>query len=114
MSGTIELSTGDALKELNVTLRDSNTGDPADPESWDPINLTDSSIRLDIYPLGSAVLLESFAFTKVSLGADGECYVPKQATLMTDEDGTYQGEIVITDAGLEDTVQERIKFRVKA
>jgi len=110
---SIELSTGDALKELNVTLRDSNTGDPADPESWDPIDLATSTVRLDIYANGSVDILESFAFTLIGGGTTGECFVPRQACLMTEAVGTYRGEIVVTESSLEDTVQERIKFRVK-
>jgi hypothetical protein len=110
---TIELSEGDALLELNVTLRDSNTGDPADPESWDVVDLSGSAARLDLYLAGESVPMESFQFSKVNNGVNGEAYVPRQSCTMTAVAGTYYGEIVITTSGLETTIQERIKFRVK-
>ncbi len=110
---TVRIRVGDSYPEINLTLRDSNTGEPGDPSSWSPIDLesAETSVRVDFREIGDSDILATADTTKVSGGSDGEVYF-RLPSEVYDAVGTYQGEIVIERSDGTETVLDRFKVKV--
>lgn len=110
---TIRIRKGDSYPEINLTLRDSNTGEPGDPESWLPIDLSaaTASVRVDFRKIGESTILATASTTKVSGGSTGKVYF-RLPSEVYDTIGTYQGEIVIVRDDGTETVLDRFKVKV--
>lgn len=106
---------GDAYPVINLTLRDRNTGDPTDPESWDPIRLNDptTSVSIEFTKRGQDGVVGTAQCTKVSGGADGKVVfsVPVEVSSAV---GTYEGAIIINRNGLLETLKEKLKIKVRS
>ncbi len=117
---TINLVAGDDKPEINLTLRDSNvaaaglTLDPADETTWNPIDLSDPTVRVKFRLLGATVILDTLTCVVVTAAA-GTCYMPWNPTTLDVAAGFYEGEIEITYTdGTVMTVFDRLKFKVRA
>lgn len=118
-SATIPLVEGDTLPVLYVYLKDSNqaaTGqilDESDPATWQPINLTGSTVRLKIREVGSTTIKSTLTGT-VTDAING-----RVAFQWTSESlnaaGVYEAEIEMeTSGGGVQTVYDLIKLRVRS
>ena len=116
---TILLVAGDDKPEINFTLRDSNTAatgltlDPDDPTTWDPIDLTGTTILVKFRRLGESATLDSLPCT-IQTAEDGTCYMPWNVDTLDVDAGTYEGEIEITFSdGRVMTVFDKMKFKIR-
>ena len=115
MSSTIRLVQNDTLPVINLTLKDKNTGDPTDPDTWDPIDLSDPTTTVYVYlkkSWDSSATPTTITCTKVNNGQYGECYF-KFPSGSLDEAGLYYGEIEIDFNGETQTAYDKLKFRVR-
>jgi len=112
---TIYLVVGDTYPDVELTLKDSNTGEPSDPDTWTPIDLSalTTSVRVDFRLRGSDAIVASAACSKVGSGADGKVtfLIPTEVLAAA---GTYEGEIVITYAAGTETVYDKLKVKVRS
>jgi hypothetical protein len=118
-SATIPLVEGDTLPVLYVYLKDSNQAAPglildeSDPATWQPINLTGSTVRLKIREVGSTTIKSTLTGT-VTDAING-----RVAFQWTSESlnaaGVYEAEIEMeTSGGGVQTVYDLIKLRVRS
>jgi len=116
MSDTIQVVENDTLPDLAITLRDSNTGDPADPESWSPLDLSDvtTSVVVKWRLRNTTTVLDTIACTKVNGGVGGEILMPFGTFLVDNGAGTYEGEIEATFDTDVQTVYDTLKLKVRA
>lgn len=118
-STTIKLVTGDNLPQLTFTLKDSNTAaagqtlDPNDSDTWAPINLTGSAVKVRIRLIGATDLLATLTAT-ITGATTGVCTVIfPNGTLSTA--GMFEGEIEITNASNQVlTVYDLVKFNIRS
>ena len=117
-SETINLVVGDTLPELTITLKDSNraaigsTLDDADSDTWRPIDLTGSSVRLRIRQLGETTVKATLVCT-VTEPANGKVTTDFPAGTL-DTAGIFEGEVEITSAsGGIQTVNDLIKLKIR-
>ena len=117
-SETINLVVGDTLPELTITLKDSNkaavgsTLDEADSDTWRPINLTGSTVRLRIRQLGETTVKATLTCT-VTEPANGKV-TTDFPTGTLDTAGVFESEVEITDStGGIQTVNDLIKLKVR-
>lgn len=117
---TISLVSGDDKPEINLTLRDSNkavsglTLDPDDPTTWEPIDITDTTIVVKFRALGSTTVLDTMSCVRVAPYIDGNCYMPWNLETLDVPAGTYEGEIEITYGdGRVMTLFDKLKFKVR-
>ena len=111
---TILFTLGDAYPVIYLTLRDRDTGDPTDPESWDPIRLDDggTTVRVEFTKRGQDGVVGTAQCTKVSGGADGKVVfsVPSEVSGAV---GIYDGAIIIDRNGLSETLKDKLKIKVR-
>jgi len=114
MSEVIELVQGDALPSLELTLKDANTGDPSDPDSWDPIDLSAGTTTVNVLfrARNSDVLLSTMPCTKVGGGSTGQLTMPWPAGVLDNDVGRYEGQIEIDFDGDTQTVPEELEFKI--
>lgn len=117
-SQTLKLVTGDTLPELTFTLKDSQTAasgktlDPNNSDTWAPIDVSGSTVRLRMRELGSSSVKATLTCL-VTEGAAGKV-VTNFPTGTLDKPGTFEGEIEITfPTGGIQTVYDLIKFKVR-
>jgi hypothetical protein len=117
-SDTLNLVVGDTLPELTITLKDSNkaaigsTLDETNSDTWRPINLTGSTVRLRIRQLGETTVKATLTCT-VTEPTNGKV-TTDFPTGTLDTAGVFEGEVEITDsAGGIQTVNDLIKFKVR-
>ena len=110
-----ELAAGDYNPQIDITLKDANTGDPATPRTWDAIDLSavNRTVKLIIHARGSSTVLATIDCTKVSGGSTGQVYAPELSYQFATA-GVYEGEIKIYVDGVASfTVNDKIKFLVR-
>lgn len=112
MSKVINLVKGDTYPEPNLTLKDSNTGEKGDEDSWLPIDLSLASVHVDFYRLGETDILATAICTKVGDGTAGDIFFRFPAAV-ANEEGNFEGEIVIDRSGALETVYKRFKVKVR-
>ena len=117
-SETINLVVGDTLPELTITLKDSNkaaigsTLDEADSDTWRPINLTGSSVRLRIRQLGETTVKATLVCT-VTEPTNGKV-TTDFPTGTLDTAGVFEGEVEIRNSsGGIQTVNDFIKLKIR-
>jgi len=110
----IRLVKGDSGPDLNITLKDANTGDPADPDSWDPIDLSPgtTTVTMKFRLRGSTTVLETFTLAKVDGGSTGKLLHTWNPLSLSVDAGVYEGEISIDENGTVQTVTEVLTFRI--
>ena len=113
---SIQLVQGDDGPDLNLTLRDSNTGDPGDPDSWDPIDVSDANttVSMKFRLSNTTTVLETLTFTKVNGGTNGEVLLTWNPTSLDVDPGNYEGEIEIDENGKIQTLPNLIKFKLRS
>jgi len=110
---TIKIVKGDSYPEPNLTLKDSETGDKGDPDSWEAIDLSQATVRVDFYLLGGdATIAATAACTKINNGIDGEVFFRFPDAIINSE-GDFEGEIIIDRSGSLETVYKRFKVKVR-
>lgn len=117
-SETLDLVAGDTLPELTFTLKDSNKAaagkvlDSQDPDSWDPIDLTDCAVRLRLRRVGSTEVLSTLTCT-VDNPSAGTCITDFSGGGL-DQAGIVEGEIEVTfPTGGKQTVYDLIRIRIR-
>jgi hypothetical protein len=117
-SDTLNLVVGDTLPELTITLKDSNkaaigsTLDETNSDTWRPINLTGSTVRLRIRQLGETTVKATLTCT-VTEPTNGKV-TTDFPTGTLDTAGVFEGEVEITNSsGGIQTVNDLIKFKVR-
>lgn len=117
-SETINLVVGDTLPEMTITLKDSNkaavgsTLDEADSDTWRPINLTGSTVRLRIRQLGATTVKATLNCT-VTEPTNGKVTTDFPAGTL-DTAGVFEGEVEITNSsGGIQTVNDLIKLKIR-
>jgi len=111
---TVKLIQGDAGPNINLTLKDKNTGEPSDPDSWDSIDLspTLTAVYANIRLRGSTALFETTSCFIVGDGTDGQItYVPS-AVLMAAALGNYEAEIYIDFNGSIQTMHDILRLKL--
>lgn len=110
----VRLAAGDYNPQLNFTLKDANTGDATNSQTWDAIDLSAASkvVKLLIYALGSSTLLATITCTKVSGGSAGQVYAPMGSYAFATA-GTYVGDLKLYENDLPVTVYHQVKFIVR-
>lgn len=116
---TIKLVTGDTLPDLSFTLKNSNTAaagknyDANDSSTWEPINLTSSSLKLYIREIGDSTILKTLSGI-VSNATEGKV-IFSFANNAFENDGIYEGEVEITyeDGGVQ-SMYDLVKFKVRS
>jgi len=112
---TILFRQGDSYPLIYLTIKDKATGDPTDPETWDPIRLDDEnvSVRVEFKRRGASGVVATAPCTKLSGGADGKVVfsVPPEVSA---EVGIYDGQIIIDHGGPLETLDQEIKIKVRS
>lgn len=116
---TIKLVTGDTLPDLSFTLKDSNAAaigknyDANDSTTWEPIDLTNSSLKLYIREIGDSIILKTLNGI-VSNATEGKVIFPFTNNAF-ENDGIYEGEVEITyeDGGIQ-SMYDLVKFKVRS
>lgn len=111
---TIYLVQGDTYPEVNLTLKDSNTGEPSDPDTWSAIDLSavTTSVRVDFLVRGSSTIVATADCTKTGSGVDGKVFFLIPSAVLAAA-GIYEGEIVIVYAAGSETVYDKLKLKVR-
>ncbi len=112
MSKTIKWVKGDTKPAINVDLKDDETGDPADPDSWDPIDVSAGTtiVTMVFRKIGDSTIIDTIVFTKISGGAGGKIFLKLTATAAGVSAGLYEGEIIIDYNGETQTVYDKLRF----
>ena len=117
---TINLVQGDTRPQIKFTLKDSNQAasgqnlDPDDSDTFDPIDLTNASVRVRIRKIGETSLLATETCA-VSNPSDGICAMNWSSSTLATADGMYEGEIEVEFSnGAKQTVYDKLKFKVRA
>ena len=115
-NNTIYLVQGDTGPDIRFTLRDSNTGDPADPDSWDPIDLSpaNTTVLAKYKRPEDSTLLDSVAAAIVGDGTEGKVTVVPSSTVMNDEIGVIEIELTIDYDGSPQTVQDKATIQLQS
>lgn len=114
---TIYLVQGDDGPEINTTLKDSNSGDKADPDSWDPIDLSDvaTTIQMKFRATGTTAILQTIPCYKVNTGLDGKIFMQWPTGALDVDAGAYEGEIEVNIGGVSlQTVYDKLRFQIRA
>lgn len=116
MSDTIPVVENDTRPDLAITLKDSKTGDLSDPESWDPIDLSDPTTTVSVkWRLrNGTTVIEIIVCTKVDGGGTGKVLMAFGTFLVGLAPGNYEGEIEIDFDGETQTVYDTLKLKVRA
>lgn len=114
MSSYIQLVQNDTLPALSLTLKDSNTGDPTNPDTWNPIDLSDvrTTINLHFRAVGSDTVIATLPFVKLDGGSTGKVVLQWTAPVMASPVGSYEGQIEIDFDGETQTIPEKLKFKI--
>lgn len=109
----IELVQGDGLPSIEITLKDANTGDPSDPASWDPIDLSAGTTSINglLRARNTDTLLATISCTKVGGGSTGQVTMPV-TDIASEAVGRYEVQIEIDFNGVTQTVVEELEFKV--
>jgi hypothetical protein len=112
---SIELVQGDDKPDIKITIRDSNTGEPGDPESWDVVDLSPANVTVSMKfrRQNTTTILETFTLSKVDGGTGGEVLLLWNPTSLDVDPGNYEGELEINENGSIQTLTDILKFKIK-
>ena len=104
---SIKLVQGDTLPNITLTLTDPNTGDP--------INLSDPEVSVEVHfrKSGSTTLLSTIQCDKVTDGSDGQVRFNFSGGVLDVPAGQYEGEVQVNFEGAIKTVYTVLKFIVR-
>ena len=113
MSDIIELVKGDALPTIETTLKDANTGEPSDPDSWSVIDLSAGTTSVNglLRARNTTALLATIPATKVGDGSGGQITFPV-TNIASQAVGRYELQIEIDFNGSKQTVPEELELKV--
>jgi len=117
-SDTINLVSGDNLPGLTVTLRDSNSPAPNkrldenDPETWEPIDLSDCRVVMHMREVGEEELESLLPMViEDALGGIVSVIFPPG---VLNRAGIFEAEIEVTKPnGAIHTVYDLVKFKIR-
>lgn len=106
MSDTIKLVQGDTRPRLQVTLTDTQTGNP--------IDLSDALTAVSIeFRQRGGTAVTPIPCTKVGDGSTGEVLMDWPAGALDGDPGSYEGQIVIQFGAQRQTVYELLRFSMR-
>ena len=116
---TIKLVTGDTLPDLRFELKDASQAaegaryDENDSNTWAPIDLTDSTVRLRIREVGGVNIISTIVGV-LSSPENGVVVFPFTQDSFA-ASGLFEGEVEITyvDGGIQ-TMYDLVKFKVRS
>ena len=108
MADTIKLVSGDNYPLIQLTLTDDSTGDPMD------LSPATTTVTVKFRAQGSTTLLSTLACTKVAGGSTGIVTFYFPTTELDVAAGMYEGEIVVDQNSLIQTVYDTLRFKVRA
>jgi len=108
---TIRWVRGNTRPLLKFTLKDRNTGDPYDPDTWLPLDLTGTTVTMQFRRTGTTTVIDTLSSTFDTDGTDGKVTFTMTALAADNPKGNYEGEIDI-DFGLSNllTVYDVVPF----
>ena len=107
---TIKWVSEDTLSTLDFTLKDANTGDPCDPDTWDALDVSGYTISMPFRKKGTTTLIDTLTGSFVTDGTDGKITYTMTATAADNPAGQYEGEIVLTSGSDTFTVYDTVEF----
>lgn len=96
MSKSIKWVRGNTRPLLKFTLKDRNSGDPYDPTSWLPLDLTGATVSMQFRKKGTATVIDTLAGSLDTDGSDGKVTFQMTTLAANNPAGNYEGEIDIT------------------
>ncbi len=116
MSDFIEVTQGDDLPSISLDLKDSNSGERTDPETWNAIDLsavtTITTVKLRLKG-GDGTVLGIATTTKVNTGSDGKLVMIWPSGFLDNAPGNYEGEIAVSYNSLVQTISQPLKIRIQ-
>lgn len=116
MSGLLDLVANDSLPSLAITLRNANTGEKDDPETWDAIDVSDPStvVYMKFRKQGETAIIDTMTCVNETDGTDGKVVLVWSATALQGlTAGLYEGEIYIDFNGSIQTVYDVVRFNIR-
>lgn len=120
---TINLVSDDALTELDIVIKDSNTAaagetlDASDSSTWAPINLSASTtiVTMKMRKVNTTDIVTSITCTLVPPYTAGHVIMSWGVSGLAGLSGEYEGEIEVAYAtGKIVTVQDLLRFHIRA
>lgn len=112
----INLVSNDGLPSMAITLKNANTGEPDDPDTWDAINVSDPTaiVYMKFRKQGETVIIDTMACVNETDGEDGKVILIWSATALAGlEAGLYEGELYIDFNGTIQTVYDQVLFNIR-
>jgi len=103
----IRLVSGDDKPVVILTLTDDISGAPYD---LSPVN---TSVFIKFRASGTTQTLAQIGCTKLGSGTDGRVQFNFVGGVLNVPPGAYEGEVIVSEAGLLQTVYETLRFRVR-
>lgn len=116
MSGLINLVSNDGLPSLAITLKNANTGEPDDPDTWDPIDVSDVTavVYMKFRKQGSTTIIDTMTCINETDGTDGRVVLIWSPTALAGlTAGLYEGELYIDFNGVIQTVYDVVRFNIR-
>ncbi len=108
---TIKWVSGNTRPLIKVTLKDKNTGDPHDPDSWLPLDVSGGIvITMSFRKKGTALIIDTLSSSVDTDGTDGKVTFTMTATAAASIAGGYEGEINLDYGGPVLTVYDTLGF----
>jgi len=112
----INLVSNDGLPALAITLKNANTGESDDSDTWDPIDVSDANdtVYMKFRAKGSDVIIDTMACVNENDGSDGKVIMIWSATALSGlAAGLYEGELYIDFNGTIQTVYDQVDFNIR-
>ena len=113
----INLVANDGLPAMAITLKNANTGESDDSDTWDPIDVSDPNdvVFMKFRKKGSTVIIDTMVCVNENDGSDGKVIMVWSATALVGlESGLYEGELYIDFDGTIQTVYDEVNFNIRA
>ena len=107
MADTIKLVKGDSKPVIIVTLTDDNTNSAFD------LSDAATSVSVRFRKANSDTLLSTISCSNVNDGTDGKIQFDFSGGILNVDPGSYEGELVVTTSGGDQTVYDTLNFRVR-
>lgn len=103
----IRLVSGDNKPVIILTLTDDISGAPYN------LTPTNTTVSVKFRAAGTQVTLATIPCTKIGSGADGRVQFGFANGILDVPPGAYEGEVVINENGLIQTIYNTLRFRVR-
>lgn len=90
---------GNTRPLLKFTIKDKNTGDPYDHDTWLPLDLSGTTVVMQFRKKGTTTVIDTLSGTFDTDGTDGKVTFTMTTLAADNPAGSYEGEIDI-DFGL--------------